>query len=367
MCTIDVIIPTFRLEEKYLLPVLSLPKPEKAAIKVYLMVDNPRVDPPPSIKALIDNEHTFLINNKNNIGAAKTRNNGIAAGTGEWILFLDDDIEVLPSLYEAYSNAIFQFPDEIGFIGLVKLPEPTSVFTKAIRISGMADIFSIAERRASYAWGATANIMVKRKAMEDIRFSTAYPKAGGGEDVDFFLKVRRRNGNTDLKTLPEASVQHPWWENTMLSFQRSFRYGRGNSLLGDMNPEYTYYDFLNTPETIFVSLLVVCFCLVLQPAWISLVLKFMAGVLGVEVIASTIRIIKRFKIASPGIILYAVLLRLSYETGMLWGKISRLKWTGIGERFHDDGKINKLYFYRFNTYKLVKWVLYILLGVSILI
>jgi len=46
---------------------------------------------------------------------------------------------------------------------------------------------------------------------------------------------------------------------------------------------------------------------------------------------------------------------------VLWGKLLRFRIKGIGERFHDNGIINKVYFYRTNTYKIVKWILYPLL------
>ena len=187
------------------------------------------------------------------MGAAETRNKGISAGTGDWILFLDDDVVVNKDLLEVYAEAIERYPLEIGFIGLINFPEPASVFTRAIKASGSMDIFSIALRKTSFAWGATANIIVKRNAIGDTKFSEIYPKSGGGEDVDFFLKIRQKNHYQNFRTLPGAVVLHPWWNNEKVDFKRPFRYGKGNSRLGDLNPEYTYYDFLNTPETLLIA------------------------------------------------------------------------------------------------------------------
>jgi GT2 family glycosyltransferase len=355
--SIDVIIPSFRLEEKYILPILQLKKPD-AVIKFYLLVDNPSLQPSPAIISLADNENIFLLINNENIGAAETRNKGIAAGKGDWILFLDDDIIVNKDLLEIYADAIRQYPGEIGFIGLINFPEPISDFTKAIKASGSMDIFSIAQRKASFAWGATANTMVNRNAIGDVKFSAAYPKSGGGEDVDFFLKVRQRNNYKNFKTLPQAIVYHPWWNNGKPDFKRPFRYGKGNSNLGNMNPQHTYYDFLNTPETLLISSIVACVLLFVKPAWFIPTLIFMAGVLIIEIIASTIQTIKRYSKANLKVIVFVLWLRLAHESGLLLGKISKLQLWRIGERFHDDGKINKLYFYRTNTYKIAKWILY---------
>ncbi len=359
--SIDVIIPSFRLEEKYIVPVLQLTKPLNAAIKFYLIADNPEIELSASIISFVNNEDVFLIINKENMGAAETRNAGMAAGIGDWILFLDDDIIVPNNLLQVYATAIETDPSEIGFIGLINFPQPATNFTKAIKASGSMDIFSIASRRSSFAWGATANIMIKRRAIGAIKFSTAYPKPGGGEDVDFFLKIRKQNGFQNFKTLAEAAVQHPWWNGEQVDFKRPFRYGKGNSHLGFQNPEYTYYDFPNTPETLLISCMVGGILFFLKSSWFSPTVIFTAGIIIIEIIAGSIQTIKRYSKANLKIILNVIGLRFTYETGVLAGKLSRFQLWRIGERFHDNGSINKFYFYRSNTYKTVKWILYLAL------
>ncbi|GAA0564730.1 glycosyltransferase family 2 protein [Chitinophaga japonensis] len=364
--SIDVIIPSFRLEEKYILPILRLPRPADAAVKFYLIVDNPSIQPSAAIRELVDHTHIFLLVNEQNMGAAETRNKGIDVTDADWILFLDDDIAVSDDLLVVYAQAAIREPAATGFIGLVQLPPPQSLFTKAIGISGSMDIFGIAEHKSSFAWGATANMMIRRSAIGDTRFSTAYPKSGGGEDVDFFLRVRERNGFENYRTLPQARVVHPWWNNEKVSFLRPFRYGKGNSWLGALNPQYTYYDFLNTPETVLLSLLAALLLFLAGSAWAWPVLIFTAGVLAIELVASAVQTVKRGATAHPVIIGYVTALRLVYETGVLWGKLSRMQPGKIGERFHDDGIVNKVFFYRSNTYRIVKWVLYPLLAWLIL-
>lgn len=356
--SIDVIIPSFRLGEKYIVPILQLKHPENAVVKFYIIVDNPAIQPSASIISLADDENILLIVNRQNIGAAETRNKGIAKGAGNWILFLDDDIVVQNDLLAVYVNAIERNPDEIGFIGLINFPEPKTDFTRAIKASGSMDIFSIAQRKKAFAWGATANTMVKRNAIAGIRFSGVYPKSGGGEDVDFFLRVRQKNNYKNFATLPDAVVSHPWWNNEKANFTRPFRYGKGNSYLGELNPRYTYYDFLNTPETILVSFIIIALAVFVKIEWLTRMLYFIAGAVIIEITASSIQTIKRYSKANFKVIVYVLWLRLIYETGVLLGKISRLQLWRIGERFHDDGKINKIYFYRSNTYKVVKWILY---------
>ena len=356
--SIDVVIPSFRLNEKYLLPLLQLKKPVHAEVKYFLVVDNPDIQIPASLEDPGLGNEIFLIINPENLGVSKTRNVGIEAGNGEWILFLDDDIVADENLLFEYSKAISEHPDEIGFIGYTQFPKESTSFGKAIIASGSMDIFSVALRRDYFVWGATVNFMVKRKAIGPARFSDEFPKKGGGEDVDFFLNVRKENGNKNFKTLAVAKVEHPWWHGEKPDFERPFRYGKGNSLLGNRHKEYTYYDFLNTPETILILFVALLFFAIFKPGFLLPCTLFIAGIILTEFLASAVQYFKRRKSVEVLSVWYLTLLRLFQECGVLAGKLEKGQVWRIGERFHDDGKIKKIYFYRFNSYKITKWILY---------
>ncbi|RPD38238.1 glycosyltransferase family 2 protein [Chitinophaga barathri] len=362
---IDVVIPSFRLEEHYLLPILSLKRPADTEIRFFLVADNPAVVPSPAIQQLVDNQRVFLSINPENLGAARTRNKAMEMGNAEWILFLDDDITVPANLLEIYAEAIRRFPKEIGFIGLVNMPPPHKAFSHAIVASGSMDIFKIAKDRKSFAWGATANMMISRVAMGDVRFSEIFPKAGGGEDVDFFMNIRERNNFTDFKSLPEAAVEHPWWNNEASNFKRPFRYGMGNSWLPQLNPKYAYHDFPNTIETVFLALITGIAAAFLKPSLLPAIGLFIGGVVLIEIVAGAVQSAKRRAKPSIEVYFYLLLLRLIQEAGMFWGNISRGRLVGITERFNYNGSFRKTHFYRTNTYKLVKWVLYPLLVIWI--
>ncbi len=359
--SIDVVIPSFRLNEVNLLPVFRLRTRHLTPVRFYLVIDNPQAEIPDSIRELAGSGQIKLLLNSENKGASFTRNRGLEAGTGEWILFLDDDLQVPENLLEIYLDAALHFPEETGFIGLVSLPAARTDFTRAIETSGAMDIFSVAARRPSFAWGATANIMLSRSAIGEERFSLLFPKSGGGEDVDLLLRIREKNGYRNYKTLPQASVEHPWWKDGRVDFKKPWRYGKGNSLLGERNPAYAYHDFFNTPETLLLSLPLLLILLFLKFIGIGQALSYLTAVILIECVAIISQTLKRNYRTNPRVIAFVFLIRLVYESGLLWANISRFRWRGIGERFHDDGRKNKFFFYRTNTHKIVKWILYPLL------
>ncbi|MBK1438647.1 glycosyltransferase [Parapedobacter sp. ISTM3] len=358
--TIDIVIPSYRLEKEYILPLIRLPKPEGWVFNYYIVVDNPQVIVDEEIARLAAAGDIALLINPTNLGASTSRNRGLEAGSGQWILFLDDDIKADEMLLHQYVDAIARYPDEIGYIGLVKLPPPPTAFARALVINGSMMIFGIAEETDTFAWGATANVMVRREAVGSTRFSTDYPKSGGGEDVDFFLNVRDNNHSRNYKTLQEAVVYHPWWDGGRASFKRPFRYGVGNSYLSQFISKYAYYDFPNTPEALFLLLLALPFIAFLAPAYLGSWLLLFIGIGFAEVIATLFQAAKRKAPLSAAVAYYLVPLKLAYETGLLWGNIARFRFKGIGARFEYKGQVRGNGFFRFNTYKIVKWVLYLI-------
>ncbi|PZR25071.1 MAG: hypothetical protein DI535_19615 [Citrobacter freundii] len=355
---IDIIIPSFRVDERYIVPILNLRKPADIAVHFYVVIDDPSAVIPASVRDCSLRHDVTLLVNAHNAGAAASRNRGIEAGAGEWILFLDDDISVEQGLLEIYADAIRAGAGETGFIGLIRLPAAESSFTKAIEASGSMDIFGIAAHKGDHAWGATANTLVRRDAIGAIRFSLKFPHSGGGEDVDFFLRVREHNQFRNFKTLRLAAVQHPWWNNKKVNFRRPFRYGIGNSLLPELNPSYAYRDFPNTIEVLFLCLLALPLIWLLNASLIAPLLWFMAGAIAIDLFATLVQSFKRVRPWSLSVFFYLIPLRLVHELGVLTGNLSRFRLFAIGERFHYDGKQRKIYFYRTNTHKIVKWLLY---------
>ncbi len=356
--SIDVIIPSFRLIPETLLPILELQRPANATIHFYLIADNPDIVIDISIQNLVDNQTVTLLINKQNMGASATRNRGIEAGHNEWILFLDDDIKVAPDILLTYTQAAEKYPDETGFIGLVNMPPPPTSFAKAVDADGSISIFNAARNNESYPWGATANIMIKRSAVGDVRFSSAYPKKGGGEEVDFFLRVRQLNGFKNYKCLPAAQVEHPWWKNGQTDYARFYRLGIGNSYLAERNPQYKWYDFLNTSEMLLITVLTAFAAFAVNYNFIIYIMYFALITIITEYIVNIVRLHRKIHKIELITAFNVMLIRNTCEFGILAGNMFRFRLTGIGERFNYDGTIAKSKIFRLNRYKIIKLIIY---------
>lgn len=349
------------MDEKILLPILNLKHPEETVVQFFLMCDNPNAEISKALSEACSKPGVHFIKNEINLGVSATRNRGIDLSKADWILFLDDDIIPVEDILVRYAEGIRSHPEEIGFIGPIDLPAPKHPFNKAVIANGSMDIFGVARVKEGFAWGATANIMFSRQAIGELRFSSTFPKMGGGEDVDFSYQVRDRNYRKMLKSLSGASVTHPWWGNEKPVWSRPFRYGIGNSYLPNRHPGYAYYDFLTAPETLLISFLLLPVLILLGFISWTAALYFVLGVLVIEAIATGIQIIKRSKSFSPAVIVYGIGLRFIYEMGLLQGSLSRGQLQEIGLRFNFEGKTANPPFYHSNTRRLVKWILYPLL------
>lgn len=265
---VDVVIPSFRLDMKYLVSICNIIVPESWVTIFLVIVDNPTLlqergltvkDLENELLRSCPGKNIRVRNNERNMGAAASRNHGIDESSAEWILFLDDDLEpnrdILIRYDEAMSSVDDENPEVLGFIGKVRFPRSASMnaWHAGVLMSYLTFMFEITDfpNYENPAWGVTANIMSRR--LPNVRFDTKYAKSGGGEDVDFCLKLKEKNGDGIFVKVPEALVYHPFWETSFYS--HFFNWAYGDSLLFTTFPYMTYYSYPNIVE---FGLAVVC-------------------------------------------------------------------------------------------------------------
>ncbi len=328
--SIDVVIPTLRIDETCLEALLQIRPPAGVSVNYFFVLDAPNL-PTPELDVNQSGVVT-VIRNASNIGAHQSRNRGFEAGAGSHVLFLDDDVAPEAGLLELYTKAIQENPLVPGYVGLTVFPPAANSFTKGVQSSDILTFFDLAKTRDEMAWGVTANLLVRRDAVGDIRFSKDFPKGGGGEDIDFCLRIVQSCGK-QFKTVPGAVVRHPWWNGGKRSYQRFARWAYGDSRLPTLFPAHRYYNAPNLVETLFVGSLLGCAAILLGLLSPIRFLAWVALAAASDYAVESIRIVSARRRASPLTTLEATLVRNANDFGRLVGNLQRRHLVGIAERF----------------------------------
>lgn len=356
--SIDIVIPSFRLDERFILPLVELEKPSGWAFHYYLVVDNPGVVVAKSIQQLTDNGAVTLLINETNSGASVSRNRGMEAGSGAWILFLDDDIEPDSRLLFRYAAAVSQQPDALGFIGLTDFPAPINAFTQAVELSGPLTPFKIATKTDAFPWGVTANMLFNRRLLGAARFSADFPKNGGGEDVDLAARLSLKY-QQPFRCLPEAKVTHPWWNAGKAQYVRFFRYGIGTAYLLPRFRNYVWYGFPNPVETLLAGVVWLPL-LGLTIGWGSALVCLLA-VPVFEFFTQFLRAARAGEFRIP-VVWHMMMVRAANDWGVLVGGRMQRRSTFM-KRLNADFTTPS--HFRLNRYRIVKLVLFVLLIATI--
>ena len=288
--SLDVVVPTYRVDMG-LLEGIGGTAPANQGTLTYVVVDDPdKVTqdnfrgggggrPTPLLTVAIMQRRLsrpakpalVLVNNQN-MGVTKSRNRGIAASGAEWIVLQDDDVVPDAALLKAYSEAIARHAAEedagarpvVGICGMIHFPEPYNLFTAALRMSGVTNAFEIAQLTPTPVWGCTANVCMRNGPW--LHFADDWEKCGGGEDIDFFLRLQHEGR---IRSAYAAAVTHPWWTNGKRSYWHFHMWGLGDGRLQKLYPEHCYRSAPCAVETL--AFVLAALALVVGPAaWLGL-------------------------------------------------------------------------------------------------
>lgn len=328
---LDIVVPTVRVDLEKLRSVANLKVPDGMEVHCYFVIDYPgAIDM--NLGSRLGDAAVTVIKNDANLGAHLSRNRGFEAGCGEYALFLDDDTEVPPSLLETYFEAIKKYPDSPGFVGSVRFPPCINSFTRAAVASDILTFWDIAEKTPHVAWGITANLMVKREAVGGIRFSPRFPKKGGGEDVDFCLRIVEKSGAWFI-SVPTAAIVHPWWGQGSHQYRRFARWAYGDSPLPTLHSAYKFRNAPNLIESALVSISLGVLAFAFFKTSIAWFLAWLIVALFLELLMDGFRMRLQRKNQTLLISIQATFVRLSNDLGRIAGHLKRLHLLGVTERF----------------------------------
>ncbi|MBT7413043.1 MAG: glycosyltransferase [Euryarchaeota archaeon] len=331
--SLDIIIPSFRADIEALSSIINLKVPDEIIRKVIIIFDNPNLKISSEMLNLLTSPDIMFIQNKENLGAPVSRNIGIDKSDSDWILFLDDDIEPVDNLLEIYLDSISKYGnDSLGFVGVTMFPSTMNNFTKGIIASQILTFFDLAKKVEKMPWGITANLLVNRNIVGDIRFRNIFPKAGGGEDIDFCLEICKSKGSKFISE-PRAIVKHPWWFNGKRSYKRFFRWAYGDSQLPSLHNEYRYRNLPNCAELVFILPLIFLSLFSLSiNIFYQLPVIIIALFLG-DWVTEWMKIFIYSRNYNPIIAIESSLIRFSNDLGRLLAVIESLNVLRVTERF----------------------------------
>lgn len=330
--SLDIIVPVVREPEQVVERLAELEVPLVWMTTAYLVVNEQCSIPEPTEHTLSNGIRVeWLVSDRAGVSAA--RNTGLDASTGNWILFLDDDVRPAPDLLKRYAEGIKDRGNSItGMVGLTCMPSPPTRFARGVKATHMPYFYEIARWRDKVSWGVTANLFLLRDAVGDIRFSPAFSGAGGGEEVDFCLRVVERTGQL-FDTRPEAEVVHPWWGGAKRHYHRFFRWATGDALLRKRHPDLQYRDFPNAVETLFVMLLGLLPLFIIGHLGPSSLLAAPVGIFIAAVIEEAIDFRRTGVDEGLLIAVEATLVQFTNDFGTLYGNLCTAYRPLIGHRF----------------------------------
>ena len=316
---IDVVIPSIRLDMERMLEALDMDVPPNVDISYYVVSDNTSLE---SKDFEYKGRPARLVVNTESLGAPLSRNVGLESGSGGYVLFIDDDVKAEPDILFRYVDAIGAEPDAPGYVGPTLFPDPMNPFTRGILASGMLTFFVLPTWRQHMLWGTTSNLMVRRDMVGDIRFSKKFPKHGGGEDIDFCMRIAAKS-KKPFRTVPEAVVRHPWWGNGRRSYTRFFRWAVGDSRLVHLHPQYAYRDVPSMTETLVLGTVILGSLASAGLVPLAMLGIWAAATVCSEVVVEGAHVMSHHQKSSIRDTVEASLIRLSNEVGRFLGPLSR--------------------------------------------
>jgi hypothetical protein len=171
-----------------------------------------------------------------NHGANAARYRGLDESSADWVLFLDADVVPEADVLGRYAGTFRANPKAARFVGTSLLPPPRTSTQAAVHIANISYFWTIARGppdETELPRGVTANLLVRRQLGVLTRFRTTFPKTGGGEDIDFCLRVRSLHAELEPNgagwvAAPSAVMDHPWWDGERCRYNHFLGWSRGD-------------------------------------------------------------------------------------------------------------------------------------------
>ena len=223
MPRVTVVIPTLRRAELVCRAVRSALAQTMSALEVVVVIDG---DDPATVGALstIQDDRLRWISHARTQGGGAARNTGVDAAAGEWVAFLDDDDEWLPTKLERQLAVV---PSD-GKAVLSALSQVVSSYGTyiwpALPYDGRVPVDEWMFDRHSWTRGGDSfiqcsSLMVPRSLLERVRFNPAAQH----EDWEFVIRAVKQEGYPLVTALEPLVVYHVPEQRPSLSLAATWR------------------------------------------------------------------------------------------------------------------------------------------------
>lgn len=217
---LDLVVPTFG-RPKDLEALLAKVRAQTRRPDRILVVDD---TPGDEVKAVVEAHPEAEYHRNPGPRAIPTaRNHGIALGTADLVLFLDNDVRIEPTYIERMVAALRADPGAIAAMGHVTNLDPMGKGKRAI-----ANVFGLNHRtprecrllpnlnttypmampattRVDWLWGC--NMLVRREAFAQVRFETQFVRYSLYEDIEFSVHLQKAFPGRHLLMVHDARLQ----------------------------------------------------------------------------------------------------------------------------------------------------------------
>jgi glycosyltransferase involved in cell wall biosynthesis len=197
-------------------------------LEVIVVVDRPNSDTIDAVRSL-DDPRVRLVENPYSLTAGAARNAGADHATGEWVAFLDDDDEWLPTKLEKQISLAAGHPSTlVSCLSRVVTPTGTYVRPKTVYDNSIPIAEYLFDRRTLFGgpgFMQTSTYLLPRALFDNLRFEVDSPH----DDWGFLLRLSKHEG-ARIKTVPEELTilyfeeQRPSLTSRTSSWAVSLRY-----------------------------------------------------------------------------------------------------------------------------------------------
>ncbi|MFQ3675832.1 MAG: glycosyltransferase [Endomicrobiia bacterium] len=144
-------------------------------------------------------------------GYSYQRNLGIKNSSGDYVIFIDDDIEVFSNWFEEIIK-VFEDENVLGCMGAV-FPKDANLLSFSLGVLGHPGggfyLFDKAKGKViPVSLISTGNSILKKSVIEEVGYFDEEGSKFGSEDTEICLRIAKKFGENRLRYNPQAIVWH---------------------------------------------------------------------------------------------------------------------------------------------------------------